>query len=485
MNQPNWLDFPLQESILREPSPDRGRIVLWVPADRDASFQYWDRVSNAARAEITIEDGLGSTAASLIRARRRVGSLFGRIWSRLGSAHQKRRFVLPNGMAVDQCGERQNDLLLVWSDANGGMIDEARILSRWPQAKRTQKLGEGLFLVSGLESRDVGPEAARDQTELAADKNTRAHAEAMLAAARKAGARDKQATALTDLGVLALNEGDHQGAIASFENALAIARELGDANRECDVIGNLGMAMLSTRQPERARVLFERALAHARGSGDPFAEKITLERMGIASWSLRDFHGALSWFEQALVLARRFGDRHQEANLLWHQGIQYAELGQREPAIARAEESVALFRALGRPQAASYGAYLQKYRIGAVDDPAVASAMGVTVSRSPQAYLGGSMVASVMAGQSAAEPQSTSPTSGPGLLRMAMSATKAMAGFVGSGFKTAPAELQRKRQRACAGCEHHTGVRCRICGCFTNVKSTLLHEDCPIGKWPS
>ena len=68
---------------------------------------------------------------------------------------------------------------------------------------------------------------------------------------------------------------------------------------------------------------------------------------------------------------------------------------------------------------------------------------------------------------------------------MAMSATKAMASFVGSGFKTTPAEIQRKRLETCAACEHHTGLRCKICGCFTNVKSRMLHEDCPIGKWPA
>jgi hypothetical protein len=67
---------------------------------------------------------------------------------------------------------------------------------------------------------------------------------------------------------------------------------------------------------------------------------------------------------------------------------------------------------------------------------------------------------------------------------MAMSATKAMAGFVGSGFKTTSPEVQQKRLQTCAVCEHHTGLRCKICGCFTNVKSRMLHEDCPIGKWP-
>jgi hypothetical protein len=102
--------------------------------------------------------------------------------------------------------------------------------------------------------------------------------------------------------------------------------------------------------------------------------------------------------------------------------------------------------------------------------------------------LGGAIVASVMSGQqSPGQPQgpgAAKPNSGPGLLRMAMSATKAMATFVGSGMKTTPTEIQAKRSQTCASCEHHTGMRCKICGCFTHVKVKMAHEDCPIGKWP-
>jgi hypothetical protein len=67
---------------------------------------------------------------------------------------------------------------------------------------------------------------------------------------------------------------------------------------------------------------------------------------------------------------------------------------------------------------------------------------------------------------------------------MALSAARSMGRFAGSGFQAVPAEARRRRLRVCAGCEHHTGVRCRLCGCFTGVKASLAHEDCPLGKWP-
>jgi hypothetical protein len=192
-------------------------------------------------------------------------------------------------------------------------------------------------------------------------------------------------------------------------------------------------------------------------------------------------------FEQALALTRQVGDRQQEANLLWLQGIQHAELGQRDLATARAQEAVSLFAKLGKPQAGWYGAYLQKYRMGLFDTwPELESQrVGVGPGAGTQAFLGGSLVAGVVAGQSGAAAAPGKATTGPGLLRMALSATKSMAQFAGSGFQTSPPEVQRKRLQTCTACEHHTGLRCKICGCFTSAKSRILHESCPIGKWPA
>jgi tetratricopeptide (TPR) repeat protein len=246
----------------------------------------------------------------------------------------------------------------------------------------------------------------------------------------------------------------------------------------------LGMAALAVGQPARARDMFEQELAYARSIGDRFAEKVALERLGLAWGNLRDFTRAIAFFEQALSLASQVGDRQQQANLLWQQGIQHAELGQRELAMARAEAAIALFKFMGRPQAGWYGAQLQKYRMGLSEELPGATPAGKKPNASPLDYLGGSIVASVMANQPSEGQQATNKTEGPGLLRMAMSATKAMANFMGSGLKTTTVETQRKRLETCAACEHHTGLRCKICGCFTNVKSRMLHEDCPIGKWP-
>jgi len=485
MNLPDWRAISFDQGILADPTPDQSRIVLWVSGERDASFQHWERIVNVMRGEIWSEQGLCATAATVVPARQRLRSGFGQLFHGLRRSNKNRDFSLPDGSTSEQCGERRTDVLLVWSLDPQIAIDLARIQSAWPQASRCQRMGQNLFLVSGVQGRagrgsePVGSQPGGVQTQPAG--SPREQAEVLVAAARQSGDRPQEATALADLGVTQLSEGNAAGAIASLEAALAIARELGDQEREYDIVGNLGLALLGVGQPARARQIFEQGLGYVRSRSDHLGEKTAMERLGLAHWHLREYSIALSCFEQALSLARLVGDRMQAGNLLWYLSIQHAEMGQRDLAIARAEESIALFKAMGRPQAAWYGSNLQKYRMGLYEETAAASSSGVSVS--PQSYLGGAIVASVMPGQQ--QSQATSqPNSGPGLLRMAMSATKAMATFVGSGMKTAPAELQQKRIQTCGTCEHHTGMRCKVCGCFTHVKSKLLHEDCPIGKWP-
>src|SRR5262249_22488895 len=86
--------------------------------------------------------------------------------------------------------------------------------------------------------------------------------------------------------------------------------------------------------------------------------------------------------------------------------------------------------------------------------------------------------------ESTASAGGQSAQAGPGLLRMALSAVKSASRFISSGLNTGAPQVHEKRMRSCVSGEHHTGVRCRLCGCFTSVKAWLPYEDCPIEKWP-
>jgi Family of unknown function (DUF6171) len=67
---------------------------------------------------------------------------------------------------------------------------------------------------------------------------------------------------------------------------------------------------------------------------------------------------------------------------------------------------------------------------------------------------------------------------------MAVAVGKAMARFVRQGMKPVETAVYRERLQTCATCAYHTGLRCRVCGCFTNVKDRMPHERCPLGHWP-
>jgi hypothetical protein len=59
----------------------------------------------------------------------------------------------------------------------------------------------------------------------------------------------------------------------------------------------------------------------------------------------------------------------------------------------------------------------------------------------------------------------------------------ALAEWVSKGMAITPPEELTKRQEMCATCEHFTGSKCKLCGCFTQAKQRMATEKCPIGKW--
>ncbi len=82
----------------------------------------------------------------------------------------------------------------------------------------------------------------------------------------------------------------------------------------------------------------------------------------------------------------------------------------------------------------------------------------------------------------AGEPQ---PPAYPSLATMAVSAVKAAAGFVASGFAVASEEEQDRRISICHACTLFDPAqgRCTKCGCFGDWKAWITFQCCPVGKW--
>lgn len=306
-----------------------------------------------------------------------------------------------------------------------------------------------------------------------------AQAESLLAAARQAGDRGRESAALTDLGVVALRGGEAPRAAAVLDEALTLARASGEPARETDVLLYLGLALLAVRQPSRAVDALAEALWQARTTGDRFAEKLALDHLGVVYGAVRDFPHAIACQGQALALATALGDRQHEADLLWSLAIHNAELGRKEQAVAAGQAALALFAQLGSPHVDWLAGHLRQYQLG--DAGPGGSRRGIPPAL-PGTVHGWAVVVSGASPPAPAPPKE--PARGPGLLRMAMSAVTSLARFVASGAKTVSPLVHQRRLEVCAPCEQHTGLRCRVCGCFTDLKARLPHERCPLGKWP-
>jgi tetratricopeptide (TPR) repeat protein len=471
MKVPNLQKMALADGILAERIPDENRIAVWLPRDRADGFQYWERITNVARARITVEDGICATAALAIPARHRVGGLFGKLL-RPFQRNGEPGWVLPNGQAAEQCGQRQTDLLLVWPQEEGAPLNEGQLKSRWPRCQKLQKIGGNLFLLKGVEP---PVEASEDPELRQLQRCPQQFAEKLLELARQSGDRRKEVSALTDLGLVLMQTPGQAGkALSLVEEALTIARELGERSRESDVLMSLGLVCLSAGQPQRAVQILEPELVYARQTNNRFAEKNILERLGLAYSQLGSPPKALSYFEQALAVTRAVGDRKQEGDLLWHIAIQQADLGRRDQALASGQAAVDLLTRTGKPQAEWFAEHLEKFRRG---DAGLGSPEADPAGQAT--FVDGSIMAGSWLSQSPAQQ-----SNGPGFLRMAFTAAKSMSKFFGTGFRTTPPEMAQKRLRTCEMCEHHTGLRCRLCGCFTGIKARMSHEECPIGKWP-
>ncbi|AGA25731.1 tetratricopeptide repeat protein [Singulisphaera acidiphila] len=472
MELPGGYPLMLDDGVLAESASGDGRLVLWLPGAQVNGFRYWDRVGTAAGATVTSSEGISFVAAVLTPARQRIGFDVSGLFRRLVRTETEPSWALPGGGNCERSGPRRADLLLVWAEDETGSLDEARIRGQWPTLRKIRGIGRNLWLVIGVEPDQVKAEPTPAATDLPPVIASHQLANRALNEARQAGDRSREVTALIDLAVAYLHKRDAQPAVSLLEEALNGARRLGDRARELDATINLAQAVLILGHLDQGIAMLGSAIAYAREVGDRYTEKVALEHLGHAQQGRADHARALTHFEQALAIARDLGDAQHVAMLLWYAGIAHAELGQLDRAIARGEEAVDLLRRLRKPQAEPYAQHLAGYRSG-------------NASRASALSAGGGFDASVITTNAQLQPQAPTTTAGPGLLRMALTATKAAAAFAGSGFKTVPLEVYQARLATCMPCEMFTGVRCRVCGCITAAKARLPHEDCPAGKWPS
>jgi predicted ATPase/DNA-binding SARP family transcriptional activator/DNA-binding CsgD family transcriptional regulator len=154
--------------------------------------------------------------------------------------------------------------------------------------------------------------------------------------------------ALVHAGWIAWVRADFGRSTAFSEEALALSRKLGDRAGAATALFNLGMvAIYDQMRAEEARALFEESLALRRELGDAAGASRALQRLGLISVVQQDSGRAAALYEESLMLARKAGDRVVGAMSLWLGTLAHLGLGDHQLARELAEEGFDLARQTG------------------------------------------------------------------------------------------------------------------------------------------
>lgn len=464
MDLPDWRTLALLGHVLAEPVSEQGRLVLWVRRHRAQGHQHWERISTAPRVSATTEDGICRVSAVAVPAQEVVHGWLRRwIWG-WWKRQPRGCWQHPHGTWAAPDHQRRSDVLLIWA-IDGRLLDCDVVQTRWPSSTGVEQLGPNLVVVRGLALNQPMQSPLEPPGQ---HRGLREMAEKMVQDARRQHDPAREVTASIDLALVLSQEGHCEQAIDMLEEALALAQQIKDGAKERDALGNLGNLLIA-KDRQRALAMLQQELALARAANDPYAEATALHHVGVYHLRAGNAELAFAHLQKALALARHLGDRQHEADLLWLLSIQYADVGQRDEACDHAQRAIDMHQ--GKPQATILSEHLERYRTG--HTAGIAEAPNAAPDLFSQSHI-------VVAG-GWTKPKATEPS----LLRKGFSAAKALARFLGSGIQRVPPEVYQQRQQTCGTCDQHTGLRCRVCGCFTSVKAWLPHEECPLKKWPA
>lgn len=476
--------FGLNAGIISEPDLG-GRIVLWVPAAPQAGLSYWERISTLPKQSAVNTDGLCSVAVMLVPLRQVRTSWMNRLFRRGDQGSES--WVTPAGQTVERAGEKRTDLLLVWSAVPAGELSEADVRRLRPTSDEYRRLGRNLFLVGTGESHVSPSQANRarydEKRQDAGEdylaelrRNLGQQAENAVLAARKKRDPVVEAIALTDQGVVLTVHGQVDQALTALEEALAIYRQRGDEAGEQDVLTNLVRPYLTKGRVQDAWDALKWVHARAVRVGDLAAQQTVLVQMAMTAMGQAMLPQAVAYLEQASHITQQRGDGRSESSIAWQAAICHEQLGRTDLARVAAERAIQLGRQFELPMADRYAESLTRFLSGGA--PLSAGTDDQSSDPTRANWLLDEPVHMVLA--DASRDKSPRPAS---VLQMAFTATRSMAKFAAAGFKSVHRDQRETRLDICHHCEHYTGLRCKVCGCFVSAKTWLRHEACPLDKW--
>jgi len=153
----------------------------------------------------------------------------------------------------------------------------------------------------------------------------------------------------TEAGVMAMQLGNYEQAIAYYEQAIIISRGLNDRRGEEAALANLGMAHAALSQPNTAMPYLQEALALAHRLGDLYGEIIILNNMNDLFVQLGQYDSAVEDRFRVLTLARKIGDRLSMANALRALGDLYRSMGRPKQSVNYYRQAREVYATLDLP----------------------------------------------------------------------------------------------------------------------------------------
>ncbi|MDT0443803.1 ATP-binding protein [Streptomyces johnsoniae] len=161
-----------------------------------------------------------------------------------------------------------------------------------------------------------------------------------LAAARRLGEREGEATLLEELGMTHARLNDLIAAEECHRGALAIRRELGNRYGEANSLNLLGLTHLNRRQLSAAGDHFEQAIALFKDVGARHFEAVARANLALTHYRAGRLVAAEEISLDVLSYQRAAGNRLSEGNSLWTLSDIQCERGDAEAALHSAQQAV-------------------------------------------------------------------------------------------------------------------------------------------------
>jgi len=163
-----------------------------------------------------------------------------------------------------------------------------------------------------------------------------------------------QAASLSNLALLAVEQGEFQQGITASLESLQKAREAGDRVAQIRTLNILGYAYDQLAEGQKALQSYQQALDLARATANAKLEATALNNLGETYLALGDWETALKHFRQALPVIHRLGDRSAEAKTLINAGQTFQRLKRFDEARKSFDQALALARALKDPETQTF-----------------------------------------------------------------------------------------------------------------------------------